>query len=64
MTKEINKQEQAKRQSGLWIGLAAGLVLVVGLITLSGCSKNGASNVNTSPIPTRFTRLTSWLHPL
>lgn len=50
MTKEINKQEQAKRQNGLWTGLTVAMVLVVGLVTLSGCSKNGASNVNTSPI--------------
>ena len=45
MTKEINKQEQAKRQNGLWTGLTVAMVLVVGLITLSGC--NSASNANT-----------------
>ena len=43
MTEEINKQEQAKRQSGLWLDLAAGMVLVVGLITLNGCSSTGTS---------------------
>jgi len=51
MTEKINKQEQVKRQGGLWIGLAAGLVLVVGLITMSGCSKDSANSSNAKPSP-------------
>ncbi|MDT5061773.1 MAG: hypothetical protein QOH63_2232 [Acidobacteriota bacterium] len=47
MPEEINNQEQAKHRSGLWIGLAIGLVLLGGLIALGGCSKNSA-NSNTS----------------
>ena len=44
MPEEINNQEQAKHRSGLWIGLAIGLVLLVGLIALGGCSKKSANS--------------------
>jgi formylglycine-generating enzyme required for sulfatase activity len=47
MPEEINNQEPAKRRSGLWIGLAVGLALLVGLIALGGCSQSSA-NSNTS----------------
>jgi formylglycine-generating enzyme required for sulfatase activity len=47
MPEEINNQEPAKRRSGLWIGLAVGLALLVGLIAQGGCSQNSA-NSNTS----------------
>jgi formylglycine-generating enzyme required for sulfatase activity len=40
---EVNNQEQAKHRSRLWISLAVGLTLLVGLIALSGCSKNSAN---------------------
>jgi formylglycine-generating enzyme required for sulfatase activity len=46
MPEEINNQEQAKQRSRLWIGSAAGLLVLVGLIALGGCSKNGK---NTTP---------------
>lgn len=46
MPAEISNQEQARPRSGLWIGLAIALVLIVGLIALGGCSKNSA---NSSP---------------
>ena len=46
---EIKNQEQAKQRSRLWISFANGLVLLVGLIALGGCSKNGASGSNTKP---------------
>ena len=50
MTEEINNQEPAEYRSGLWISLAIGLVLLVGLIALGGCSKNSAnSNTKQSP---------------
>ena len=48
MTEEINNKEQAKHQGGFWIGLAVGLVMLIGLITFSGCSNNGASNASPS----------------
>jgi hypothetical protein len=48
MTEEINNQERAKHLGRFWMGLAVGMVMLIGLITLSGCSNNGASNVNTS----------------
>jgi formylglycine-generating enzyme required for sulfatase activity len=45
MPGKINKQDQLKRQSRSWISLAIELGLLVGLITLGGCSKNaGTSN--------------------
>jgi hypothetical protein len=44
MTEETNNPEQAKHRSGLWIGLVIGLVLLVGLVALSGCSKNSAGS--------------------
>jgi formylglycine-generating enzyme required for sulfatase activity len=50
MPEEINNQEPAKQRSGLWIGLAIGLVLLGGLIVLGGCSRNSASS-NTTPSP-------------
>jgi formylglycine-generating enzyme required for sulfatase activity len=46
MPEEIDNEEQAKHQ----IGLALGLVLLVGLIALGGCSRNGA-NTNTKQSP-------------
>ena len=50
MPEEINNQEPAEYRSGLWISLAIGLVLLVGLIALGGCSKNSAnSNTKQSP---------------
>src|ERR1700674_4636871 len=50
MPEEINNQEQAKQRSGLWMGVAVGLVLLAGLIGLGGCSKNSAnSNTKQSP---------------
>jgi formylglycine-generating enzyme required for sulfatase activity len=48
MPEEISHQEQAARQSGLWVGLAVGLVLLVGLIALGGCSKNSANSASSS----------------
>ena len=48
MTEEINNH--AKNRYGLRSSLAIGLVLFVGLITLGGCSKNGA-NSTTTPSP-------------
>src|ERR1043165_401756 len=50
MPLEISNREQAKHRSGLWIGLAVGLVLLVGLIALGGCGRNSA-NSNTPPSP-------------
>jgi formylglycine-generating enzyme required for sulfatase activity len=50
MPEEISNREQAKHRSGSWIGLAAGLVLLAGLIALGGCSRNGADS-NTPPSP-------------
>jgi hypothetical protein len=48
MPEEINNQEQAKHRSGLGIGLAIGLVLLVGLIA-PGCKNSANSNTsNTS----------------
>lgn len=47
MPEEINNQWQAERRSGLCFSLAVGLALLVGLIALGGCSKNGAGG-NTS----------------
>jgi formylglycine-generating enzyme required for sulfatase activity len=44
MTEETNNPEQAKHRSGLWISLVIGLVLLVGLMALSGCSKNSAGS--------------------
>lgn len=44
MLEEANYQGQAKHRSKLWIGLAIGLVLLVGLIALGGCSKNSANS--------------------
>ena len=44
MPEEINNQEQAKQRSGLWIGLAIGLVMLVGLIALGGCSRSSANS--------------------
>jgi formylglycine-generating enzyme required for sulfatase activity len=49
MREEINNQEQAKPLSGSWIGLAIGLVLLVALIALGGCSNKGGSNATPSP---------------
>lgn len=43
MLEENKKQERAKLRSRLWAGLAVWLMLLVGLIALCGCSKNGAS---------------------
>ena len=56
MPEEINNQEQAERRSGLWISLAIGLLLLVALVALGGCSKNSANssstaNSNTTPGP-------------
>jgi len=44
MPEEMSNREQAKRRRASWISLAVGLVLLVGLITLGGCSGNSASN--------------------
>lgn len=44
MPEEISNREQAKCRRSSWISLAVGLVLLVGLITLGGCSGNSASN--------------------
>lgn len=49
MPEEIKNQKQAKHRSESWISLAVGLTLVVGLIALGGCSKNGANGSNTKP---------------
>jgi formylglycine-generating enzyme required for sulfatase activity len=49
MTEEINNQAQAEHRSGLWISLVIGLMLLVGLIALGGCSKNSASSKEPSP---------------
>ena len=43
MCEEINNQEQGKHRSRLWIGLAVGLMLLVGLMALDGCSKKSAN---------------------
>lgn len=51
MPEEIKNQVQAKRRGRLWIGLAIGLVLLVGLIALGGCSKKSAGGSNTKPGP-------------
>lgn len=47
MTEEINKQQQAKQQGGFWTGLTVGAMMLVGLITISGCGNSGAGNANT-----------------
>jgi formylglycine-generating enzyme required for sulfatase activity len=43
MPEEISHQEQAERRSGLWISLAVGLVLLIGLIA-TGCKNSANSN--------------------
>lgn len=48
MLEEIKNQEQAKFRGRLFTGLAVGLVLLVGLMLLDGCSKNSA-NSNAKP---------------
>lgn len=49
MQEEIKNQERVQHRSRLWITLAFGMALLVGLITLSACGKNGASGSNTKP---------------
>jgi hypothetical protein len=56
MIEEINNQEQAKYRSGLWISLTIGLVLLVGLFALGGCSNTsdasrGGAGAKTEPSP-------------
>ena len=48
MPEEMKNQVQTKHRSIMWISLAIGLVMLVGLITLGGCSKNSA-NGNAKP---------------
>jgi len=49
MPEEIRNRKQAKHRSESWISLAVALILVVGLMALGGCGKNGASGSNTKP---------------
>ena len=49
MLEEIKNHVQANHSSGQWISLTVWLMLLLGLIGLGGCSKNGASGSNTKP---------------
>ena len=64
MTKEINKQEQAKRQNGLWTGLTVGMVMVVGLITLSGCRNNTGEQCKHQPSTDKIYKVDELAAPL
>lgn len=44
MPEKIKNQKQAKHRSESWISLVVGLMLLVGLVALDGCSKNGANS--------------------
>jgi formylglycine-generating enzyme required for sulfatase activity len=44
MPEEIKNQKQAKHRSESWTSLTVGLMLLVGLMALAACTKNGANS--------------------